>query len=70
MCLAIPGKIIEIEGDKAKIDFGEGSIYKANVSLVDAEVGKWALVHAGYAIRIMEEKEAKETLSLFDELLQ
>jgi hydrogenase expression/formation protein HypC len=70
MCLAIPGKIIEINGDKAKVDFGEGNIYKANISLIDAEVGKWVLVHAGYAIQVMEEKEAKATLSLFDELLE
>jgi hydrogenase expression/formation protein HypC len=69
MCLAIPGKIIEIEGDKAKVDFGEGNIYKANVSLIDAKVGKWVLVHAGYAIQVMEEEEAEVTLSLFDELL-
>lgn len=69
MCLAIPGKIIEIEGDKAKVDFGEGNIYKANVSLIDAKVGKWVLVHAGYAIQVMEEEEAEATLSLFDELL-
>ncbi|NLU46280.1 MAG: HypC/HybG/HupF family hydrogenase formation chaperone [Euryarchaeota archaeon] len=68
MCLAVPGKILRIEGDTAEIDFG-GVIRKANVTMVEAEVGKWAVIHAGFAIEIMDEEEARETLKLWNEFL-
>jgi hydrogenase expression/formation protein HypC len=70
MCLAIPGKIIEIKGNKAKVDFGDGNVYDANISLVDAKVGDWTLVHAGYSIRVIPESEAEKTLDLFREILE
>ena len=54
MCLAVPGKVIEIQGDKAKIDYG-GVIRDANISLVPAKVGDYVVVHAGFAIEIMDE---------------
>jgi len=50
MCLAIPAKIIEVQGDVAKVDFGEGVLREVNVMLVDAKIGEYVLVHAGYAI--------------------
>jgi hydrogenase expression/formation protein HypC len=68
MCLAIPGRIIRIEGDVGDIDFG-GVIRKANVSMVEAKVGDWAVIHAGFAIEIMDEEEAQETLKLWNEVL-
>ena len=68
MCLAIPGKIVKIEGDIADIDFG-GVIKQANVALVEANVGEWAVIHAGFAIEIMDEEEANETLKLWNEVL-
>jgi len=61
MCLAIPAKVVEIEGNMAKVDFGQGVIRDVNVVLVDAQVGKYVLVHAGYAIQVIEPEEAKET---------
>ena len=70
MCLAIPAKVVEIEGNIAKVDFGQGVIRDVNVVLVDAQVGKYVLVHAGYAIQVMEPEEAKETLQLWDEILK
>ena len=69
MCLAIPAKVKQIEGDKAKVDFGEGVLRQVNVALVNAKVGDYVLVHAGYAIQLMDEKEALETLSLWNEIL-
>ena len=71
MCLAIPGKIIGIDSDKnhAIVDYGDGTKRKANISLVDAKVGDFILVHAGFAIEVLNEKEAKETLDLFREML-
>lgn len=69
MCLAIPGKIVSIENDIGDIDFG-GVIRKANVSMVEAKVGDWAIIHAGFAIEIMDEEEAQETLKLWNEVLE
>jgi hydrogenase expression/formation protein HypC len=71
VCLAIPGKIIEFDKNKehATIDYGEGTRRKANVTLVKAKIGDYVLVHAGFAIEVLKEKEAKETLKLFREML-
>jgi len=71
MCLAIPGKIVNIDKNKeySLVDYGEGTKRKINVSLVDAKVGDYVLVHAGFAIQKIDEKEAKETLKLFREML-
>jgi hydrogenase expression/formation protein HypC len=71
VCLAIPGKIIEFDKNKehATIDYGEGTRRKANVTLVKAKIGDYVLVHAGFAIEVLNEKEAKETLKLFREML-
>ncbi|MDR2846350.1 MAG: HypC/HybG/HupF family hydrogenase formation chaperone [Candidatus Methanoplasma sp.] len=68
MCLAIPGKIVKIDGDVGDIDFG-GVVRKANVAMVEAKVGDWAVVHAGFAIEIMDEEEAQETIRLWNEVL-
>ncbi len=68
MCLAVPGKVTSIEGNQADVDFG-GVLRKVNVSLVEATVGEWVVVHAGFAIEKMDEDEAKETLELWNELL-
>ncbi len=71
MCLAIPGKIIEIDKNKehAIVDYGDGTKRKANVTLVDVKNGNYVLVHAGFAIEVLNEKEAEETLDLFREML-
>lgn len=68
MCLAIPGKITKIMGTKALIDYG-GVQRQADISLIDAHVGNHIIVHAGFAIHILSEHEAEETLKLFEELL-
>jgi len=69
MCLAIPARVTIVEGDKAKVDFGEGVLREVNVSLVEPKVGDYVLVHAGYAIEKMDEKDALETLALWNEIL-
>jgi len=69
MCLAVPAKILEINGDLAKADFG-GLVREVNVMLVNAKVGDYVLVHAGYAIQVINEKEAEETLMLWKEILE
>ena len=70
MCLAIPAKVVSVKGDKAKVDFGEGVLREVNVALVNAKVDDYVLVHAGYAIQVLDEKEALETLELWNEILE
>ena len=70
MCLAIPAKVIEVQGDVAKVDFGEGVLREVNVMLVDAKIGEYVLVHAGYAIQVIDRRAAEETLQLWNEILE
>lgn len=72
MCLAIPGRIIEIDNktNMARIDV-MGAERDASVDLVpDAKVGDYILTHAGFAITIIDEAEAAETIGLIEELAQ
>ncbi len=69
MCLAIPGQVVEIIDDKrAVVDYG-GTRREANTIYVKPVVGDWVVVHAGFALQIMDEEDAKETLALWDEAL-
>jgi hydrogenase expression/formation protein HypC len=70
MCLAIPAKVVKIHGDVAEVDFGEGVLREVNVALVEAKIDEYVLVHAGYAIQVIDRKEAEETLKLWDEILK
>lgn len=68
MCLSIPAKIVSVEGFTAEVSAG-GSLFKANLQMVEnAKVGDYVLLHAGFAIQKISEKEAGETISLLDEL--
>lgn len=70
MCLAIPAEVKEIKGNMAKVDFGGGVLREVDVSLVNAQVGEYVLVHVGYAIQVIDRKAAQETLQLWNEILQ
>jgi hydrogenase expression/formation protein HypC len=70
MCLAIPAKIVKIQGDLAEVDFGGAVFREVNVALVEAKVDEYVLVHAGYAIQVIDRKEAEETLRLWNEILK
>jgi len=65
MCLAIPALIKEIDGNRATADVG-GAMREISLEIIDrtAEIGDYVLVHAGFAIHKLEEKEALETLEL------
>ncbi len=68
MCLAIPARIIELEGDKAIVD-AMGNHFKAKTTLLpDAKLGDLVLVHAGFAISQVDEEEAKKTWQLISEI--
>jgi len=70
LCLAIPAKVLEVNGDVAKVDFGQGVAREVNVMLVDARVGEYVLVHAGYAIETLDQEAAEESLKVWRELLE
>ena len=70
MCLAIPAKVLEVHGDVAKVDFGQGVAREVNVMLVDAHVGEYVLVHAGYAIEKLDQEAAEESLKMWREILE
>jgi len=70
MCLAIPAKVLKVQGDIAKVDFGQGIVQDVNVMLVEARVGEYVLVHAGYAIHVIDREAAEETLRLWEEILK
>ncbi len=67
MCIAVPGKIVEINGDTAKVDI-MNNICEANIKLVDAKIGDYILIHAGFALEVMKKDMAQEVLSIFEEL--
>jgi hydrogenase expression/formation protein HypC len=69
LCLAIPGKVIGIDGDRATVEYGEGVRNQANISLVDVKVSDYVLVHAGFAIKVMDRSEAKKTIEVWEEVL-
>lgn len=70
MCLAVPAQIIELKGDRAIADFG-GVKREVMVSLLEnVKVGDYVIVHTGFAIETLDEKEALETLRLWKELLE
>jgi len=70
MCLAVPAEVKELHGNTAKVDFGGGLMRDVDVTLVEAKVGDYVLVHAGYAIQILDKEEALETLRLWEEILK
>ena len=65
MCLAIPSKVIELDGMSAVVDV-QGARREANLMLMPEEVniGDYVLVHAGYAIQVVDEEFANESLEL------
>ncbi|MDR1961787.1 MAG: HypC/HybG/HupF family hydrogenase formation chaperone [Gracilibacteraceae bacterium] len=64
MCVALPGKIISIEDNTGRVDFG-GSLVAVNLGVVRAKVGDYVLVHAGCALEVMREDLAEDLISLF-----
>lgn len=70
MCIAAPAQIMEINENVAIVDFG-GVRQQAKLDLVeDVEVGRYVLVHSGYAIEVLSDQEAQESLEAWEELLK
>ncbi len=68
MCLAIPAKIVSIKDKEAIIEIG-GIKREASLWLTpEAKIGDYVLLHTGYAIAVLDEEEARETLALIEEV--
>jgi hydrogenase expression/formation protein HypC len=68
VCLAIPVRIKSINGIEAVVEIG-GITRKTSLMLTpEARVGDYVLLHAGYAINILDQAEAEETLAIFAEM--
>ncbi|MCL0089361.1 HypC/HybG/HupF family hydrogenase formation chaperone [Dehalococcoidia bacterium] len=68
MCLAIPALVKSIEGQEAEADMG-GISRRISLWLTpEAKVGDYVLIHTGYAISVLDQEEAEETLRLFEEI--
>ena len=68
MCLAVPARIVKLEQDRAVVD-AMGNLWKAKTTLLpEAKLGDVVLVHAGFAISLVDEDEAKQTWELFAEI--
>jgi hydrogenase expression/formation protein HypC len=67
MCVALPGKVVSVEGKKALVDFS-GNQVNAYTGLVNVNPGDYVLVHAGCVIQSMKQQEAEEILELMGEI--
>lgn len=68
MCLAVPLRIISVKGTLATVEMG-GVVKEISLALTpEARAGDYVLVHTGFAITLLDEAEAQETLRLFDEI--
>jgi hydrogenase expression/formation protein HypC len=70
MCLSVPAKIIAIENEIARVSIG-GTILTTGLQLIEnPKIGEYVLIHAGFAIQKLSEKDANETLQLLRELAE
>ncbi|HAV43061.1 TPA: HypC/HybG/HupF family hydrogenase formation chaperone [bacterium] len=68
MCLAVPARVVKIDGSIADLEIG-GVIKRASLDLVEeVKVGDYVILHAGFAIQKLDEREAKETLRLLSQM--
>ncbi|ACV67570.1 HypC/HybG/HupF family hydrogenase formation chaperone [Desulfohalobium retbaense] len=73
MCLAVPVRIESIENEMAVCSVGEsGTTLKASLMLLEEEpqIGDYVIVHAGFALRILDPQEAQESLQILREMAQ
>lgn len=70
MCLAIPSKVLSIKGQTGRVDFGGVTKEISLCLLNDVKIGDYVIIHAGYALEIIDEDEANETLSLLKQITE
>jgi len=67
VCLAIPGKVEKIEGEKGLVDIGGVSKEISFTFIPEVKEGDWILIHTGFGLNIISEKDALETINLLKE---
>jgi hydrogenase expression/formation protein HypC len=68
MCLAVPVKVVSVDGDEAETEIA-GVRRRVSIAFTpEAKVGDYVLLHTGYAIGVVDEAEAEETLKLLEEI--
>ncbi len=68
MCLSIPAKIISIDGNMAEVSAG-GAVFSAGLHMIEnVKIGDYILLHAGFAIQKISEKEAEDSIRLLKEI--
>ncbi len=68
MCLAIPAQVVEKNGEKGFVNLGGSRKEIMFTFTPEAEEGDWVLIHTGFALNVISEEDAGETLKLFDDL--
>lgn len=67
MCVCVPGKVVEINGDTAKVDIMNNTC-EVNIQLASVKIGDYVLIHAGCVIDVLQKDVAEDILDLFGEL--
>ena len=68
MCLVVPAKVLDIQGSVARVSVHGVERDASLMLLPEAKLGDYVLVHAGFAMQIVEEKDAEETYALLAEM--
>jgi hydrogenase expression/formation protein HypC len=70
MCLAVPVQVLSIDGNEAEVEIG-GVKRRVSIMLTpEAKAGDYVLLHTGYAINVIDEAEAQETLKILGEMVR
>ncbi len=67
MCVAMPGRVVKVDGTKAEVDFS-GNLVRAEAGLVKIKPGDYVLVHAGCILQVMSEEDSNNLMDLFKEI--
>jgi hydrogenase expression/formation protein HypC len=68
MCLAVPAKIVQLEGPNATVDLHGNRVQISTMLTPEAQLGDWVLVHAGFAIQRLDEAAAAETFAILQDV--
>ena len=69
MCLAVPVQVVSIQGNEAEVEIGGVKHHVSIMLTPEAKIGDYVLLHTGYAINVIDEVEAQETLKILTEMM-
>lgn len=68
MCLGVTAKVVKIDGQKADVEF-DGVTQAISIAMTpEVKIGEYVMIHAGFAISIIDQEQAEETMNLFIEI--